>query len=775
MKKILPLLIHLFVVLSFGNLLSQDFKAGEGQENIISDYLHPSGRRGFYEVNEIRISGNVTYTDAEIESLLFSVKTSKGTLGIFHNQLDYLSKGIEKTGAPLFLDTNVTITLNKLESSLDYFNPINAEIDVNSIKNFYRTNGFHFVNVFFTFLPDSLSRDNILTFHIQENNRYTFGSITYLGLDSLPKEVDRRVRREMRLKKGNDFSEDKIIYEANTIHRLLKNRGYYFSNFAIDTVYIKEKLQYDSVRVVFELGKRVKIGRIDFVDSARGQPKVVKSLKEKMLTFESGDWYNESQLRETQNNFLALGIFNQVQIDTSTAFGAHPDSALNLVVYLTYRQQGNWSLGWFVNKTEQFDNWNMGLEGDLQHSNLFNAAQKGAFYSNVALKDLISFSNFSLNANDIQVEYNAGLNFSQPIAFILRNFRVGFQAGLQFSQSEVENFRVRKFAIPLALPIRFPAVNWIDQFDIQLRFEHENPINYDDFSDQSQNLDERFAELLYLYSNLDAYLSEEGNFITSSILTLNFIADHRDNLFNPLNGHYFESSFDFSLSPILPQNASGLAEYFRFSGLFTAFHSANRRAVHAFKANVGFILLYDQANNYVPTDRMFYSGGSNSIRGWQSRKLHYSDIQPELNPENPDSAFTIEDYNLFSNIIGSGVLLEGTYEIRYNFGKISRRAPASQQSGSFGMVAFMDIGNAFHWFVEGENTVKTDIQPIDYLKQLAVAAGLGARYNTSLGPLRLDIAWPIKGPVFGAEDRIWLRENPFLSNIQIHIGIGHAF
>lgn len=748
--------------------MAQDFQAGEANTSIISEKLIPASRRGFYEVNRIEIKGNKTFENEVLMTFLISQVTSRGTIGLMFNQLQYLSKGIEKTGAPKFLDTNVTLALDKLENGMYYFSEIDADLDENTLEIFYRTKGFHFVDVFYTFMPDTNKKENVLTFHINENQRYYIGSIQYIGLDSLPPSVDNKVRSAMRLDSGDKFIEEDVINEAAYIQRLLKNRGYYSVTHEIDTIYIREKLTSDSVRVVFNTGNRYKIGRIDFVDSTYGQPKVIESLKRKLLTFSEGDYYNQNEMLETQYNLLGLGTFDQVRIDTSSRFAPQNDSTLNFVVLLSYKDQRTWSIGWFTNKTEQYDNWNMGVEGEINHSNIFNAAQKANLYSNVALK------NFVFNWDQYETEYNAGASISQPILGIIRNFRIGGSIGLQFSQSEIESFKVRRVALPIDFPIRFPRVNWIDRFDVSFIFEHENPYNYDEFEESNIQQNERLIELAYLYSNLNDYLKGTDNWITSSILRMNWIADHRDNIFNPYNGHFFEFSAETSLSPVLPNIMSGLAEYFRASGTFTAFHSGNRKAVHAFKIKLGTIALYNSSNNYVPTDRMFYAGGSNSNRGWSSRKLHYSDVKPELNPTNPDSAFTVEDYNLFSNIIGSGVLIEGSYEIRYNFG-VSDKRFSKNDDGGFGMVAFTDIGNAYHWFVEGGQNEKTKISAMDYLKGLAVAVGIGFRFNTTVGPLRFDIAVPVKGPVFGKNEYIWYRENAIFSDMQFHFGIGHAF
>jgi outer membrane protein assembly factor BamA len=63
----------------------------------------------------------------------------------------------------------------------------------------------------------------------------------------------------------------------------------------------------------------------------------------------------------------------------------------------------------------------------------------------------------------------------------------------------------------------------------------------------------------------------------------------------------------------------------------------------------------------------------------------------------------------------------------------------------------------------------------EYLTKMAWAAGFGIRYNTPIGPLRLDFGFPIYRPGNNVPDyHIW-DDSSIFRDMKLHFGIGHAF
>ncbi len=119
----------------------------------------------------------------------------------------------------------------------------------------------------------------------------------------------------------------------------------------------------------------------------------------------------------------------------------------------------------------------------------------------------------------------------------------------------------------------------------------------------------------------------------------------------------------------------------------------------------------------VPPDWRFYAGGGGSVRGYP-----FQSIGPQTLSGSP---------------AGGDGLLELGLELRQRLG------------GNWGWVAFADAGAVSEDGVPGTGT-------------LAIGLGLGLRYFTPVGPIRVDVATPLD-PRDGD------------SPVQLYIGIGQAF
>ena len=132
--------------------------------------------------------------------------------------------------------------------------------------------------------------------------------------------------------------------------------------------------------------------------------------------------------------------------------------------------------------------------------------------------------------------------------------------------------------------------------------------------------------------------------------------------------------------------------------------------------------------------RRFYGGGGGSVRGFGFQQLgpRAEIANPDFDPNDPEET---ADPFIYQPLGGVG-LNEAAAEVRYRF-------------GDFGVVAFVDAGQVY-------------LDSVPDFSNLRFGAGLGGRYYTNFGPLRLDVAFPI--------DR---REGE--SAITVYVSIGQAF
>jgi translocation and assembly module TamA len=154
-----------------------------------------------------------------------------------------------------------------------------------------------------------------------------------------------------------------------------------------------------------------------------------------------------------------------------------------------------------------------------------------------------------------------------------------------------------------------------------------------------------------------------------------------------------------------------IAEYFDLDGLL---HTDPGHSVLAFRELAGTALGAGEFS--LPPDQRFYAGGSGTVRGYR-----YQSIGPQV----------------LSNPIGGTSISGGSAEYRQRFGQ--------------------SWGAAF--FLEGAQ-VSESIRPLSGGVQFG--AGVGARYYTAIGPIRLDFGVPINRQ--SGDDRF-----------EVYIGLGQAF
>lgn len=139
------------------------------------------------------------------------------------------------------------------------------------------------------------------------------------------------------------------------------------------------------------------------------------------------------------------------------------------------------------------------------------------------------------------------------------------------------------------------------------------------------------------------------------------------------------------------------------------------RTVAAGRVRLGSIIGGDELT--IPSDRLFYSGGGGSVRGYE-----YQGVAPRLPDNTPRGGLS---------------LFEVSAEVRHDLGR------------NFGAVAFVDAG-------------AVGFQETPDFSNLRYAVGFGARYNLSFGPIRADIAFPLNR-----------REGD--ASFHIYVSIGQAF
>lgn len=218
------------------------------------------------------------------------------------------------------------------------------------------------------------------------------------------------------------------------------------------------------------------------------------------------------------------------------------------------------------------------------------------------------------------------------------------------------------------------------------------------------------AAIGYRYASTRDDLGERE--FSQLILPVTATFDRRDDTLNPTEGYYL----DGEAMPFVGLNdtASGV----RLTGDARIYRALgeNDRVVLAGRLQMGSVLGPDITET-MPDD-LFYLGGGGTVRG--------------------------QDYQSLGVTLPGGERVGGR-----SYVALSAEVRARLR-GAFGLVGFYDTG-----FVSEESFPNGD-------SERQGGAGIGLRYDTGIGPLRVDLAVPTTGPKAGED-------------IYFYIGIGQAF
>ena len=201
----------------------------------------------------------------------------------------------------------------------------------------------------------------------------------------------------------------------------------------------------------------------------------------------------------------------------------------------------------------------------------------------------------------------------------------------------------------------------------------------------------------------------DRDFYTIFGLTGQVGVDRTDSLLDPTKG--FRAT-----ALIQPEGslAGRFSPYARARLDISGYYPVTDSIVLAGRVRAGSIL--GAARERLAPSRRFYAGGGGSVRGFGYQDLGPKD--PNLDP------------------IGGRSVAEAAFEGRYRF-------------GNFGVVGFIDAGQVYR----GSTPTFSDLR---------FGAGVGARYYTNFGPMRLDVATPIG-------------RKPGEARVSVYVSIGQAF
>jgi translocation and assembly module TamA len=219
-----------------------------------------------------------------------------------------------------------------------------------------------------------------------------------------------------------------------------------------------------------------------------------------------------------------------------------------------------------------------------------------------------------------------------------------------------------------------------------------------------------------VYALADTPFGDDEYFLLT--LPLSARLDRRDDPLNARSGYFI----DIAATPFLGlQNSDTGARLYGEARYYLTFAD---RVTLAARAQAGSVVAASIEGT--PSDYLFYSGGTDTVRGQP-----FNSLGADITLIDSDGTTTQADY-------GGRSFLGAQLEARFGV------------TDSIDAVAFVDAG------VIGVNQLP------DENSGWHAGIGIGARYNTAIGPIRLDIATPLgHGDSFGS--------------VEFYFGIGQSF
>ena len=635
--------------------------------------------------------------------------------------------------------------------------------DEKSMQAIYRANGFKDAVVTSSVKDTDTGRNGkkskvaeiAVNFKIVEGAQQKFGDVSVKGADPSRQQT---IQGLLAAQAGQPFSLVTLSGDRDVILSYYLSNGFDQAKVEVlQTLDKDDKTRMDIGYTVTE-GPQVFIGKVVESGVEKTKPKVV----EKQVTVHAADPLDQSALLETQRNLYNLALFNEVVAAVQNPTGDAEQK--NILLQITEAKR--WDVTYGFGFEAQ-----LGTPGCGQYCTQVGttAAQEGK--AGVSPRVLLDISRINLFGTDdsltLHTEYGlletvAILTFQNPHLFGSPKFSASISGGFSnvqdittFQSSKLQgDFRVTHHATKRDTFV----------YDFQYRRVAVNPNSLAISSDLIPILSEPVRVggpgITWLRdtrqpSPLDA--TKGTYFSIDEFLASSFFGSQTT--FNRTDITH-SSYYQFGKG----QSKYVFARNSRFG--FIGFHGVNPNIpVGANVATVPCGLAFANVNascNAVPLPERLYAGGATSHRGFPINGAGPRDLQ---------TGFPVG---------GSGVFIN-TFELRLP----PPTLPIVGNSVSF--VLFHDMGNVFQHVGDVFPSIKNFHQPNEAtcsqvtnvqigtcsFNYYSHAVGLGLRYKTPVGPIRVDIPYNLNPPVYPVIPTI--TTNGYVNGTQPYVGHGNHF
>ncbi len=532
-------------------------------------------------------------------------------------------------------------------SSNDQYARQKLAADLESLRSFYLDNGYINFHINSTQVSISTDRKSVyVTVNIDEGVRFRIKEATLSGDLVVPRE---ELETLVSIHEGDVFSRKALSQCTNALLEKLGDAGYAFAN-----VHAVPALDHDqhlvSLDFVVDPGKRVYVRRINIAGNSKTSDEVVR----REMRQQEQAVISTARVKRSQTRLKLLGFFDDVTIETPPVAGR--DDQVDIDLSVSERPSGSLTAG-----VGYSQNQGLLVNANVSQNNVFGTGKRVSF---------------AVNNSSINTVYD--FSFTNPYYTI-----EGVSRGFNFFKRQTDAARANigsysndvfgggvTFGIPLTE---------LTRLNLSLNYENDQ-LNVSSLAPQ--------RVLDFVNATSDSFD------IIKTIVGWSY--DGRDQAIFPENG----SVHKLSLQLAIP---GGDLQFYKLGYSGASYWPLWRDVTAKFRWETGVGGAYDQTTE-LPFFERYFTGGSQSVRGYKSNTLGAKDIFGD--PEGGDAEVNLSAEMLFP-------------------------MPLSEDSKSVRMSLFLDAGNVF--------------SKIGSLGRggLRASAGLSVVWLTPMAPMTFSYGWPL--------------------------------
>jgi outer membrane protein insertion porin family len=574
---------------------------------------------------------------------------------------------------------------------------------VKNLENVYKANGFSAVKV----TPEVATQNGnlLVTFRVSEGVQDIVQALQIEGNQTLTES--QMAPKGLKLAAGQPYSQKAADQDRNQILAAYLQHGYLTATFRETARQLPGQPHRIEVTYTIKEGPRVETATLVTLGRRQSQQTLLNKNTSEIAT---GKPLTEGDMLRAGSQLYTLGVFDWAEVDSRRRITTQTQEDVVIKVHESQRNSITYGFGFeVINRGGSVPSGTVavpglppvGLPSSFRTSEKTFYGPRGTFeYTRKNLWGKAESLTFSGLAG--RLDQRGAATFTDP------------------------SFRWTKWSSGLTLTGEHNSENPIfTSRQAQAGWQLQRPLN----PDKTQNL---FLRYTFSETGLTRLLIPElvpasDQHVRLSTLSGLYIRDTRDNVLDAHKGIYESLELDF--------NAGALGSSESFTKLMAQsayYKKIPKNIIWANSVRVGLAKAF--ASSHVPLSQEFFSGGGSTLRGFPLNGAGPQHTIPACgNPADPSTC------SLITVPVGGNELLIVNSELRYPLGFIKK---------NLGLVTLYDGGNVF--------------RSIGFHGQYTNTLGVGLRYSTPVGPVRIDIGHNLNAP-------------PGIKATQIFVTLGQAF